>query len=447
MRLAHKKIRQSNDLIESPYSQDFSPYEIKLFEISGASLLINDISDAKKRINKRNSLTSSQLASLLNTSVSSISHEIEKTAIKIMNKKIHLRKVLDDGSVEFEMINIIPYAKYKDGIFEYDLNHAIIPYILEINKNFTEFQLHFLLMLRSAYAIKLYKLLYQYKTIKSRIFSVMELKKQFGISEKYSRYNDFKKDVLESSVSQINELTDLNVIYEEIKLGRKVEKLEFRFELKKTSKPEKLQLSPKTAIIDVEPISQDLQSSLEVSISPSLTALLMPIEAEITKSTKNILEELYSTRGHDFIEVSIDYAKRNATKNFEKYLLDTVNKNWAFKDLQKKQSKKTADKISVDKIKQKELAEQHQKEQDAINKSEIEHLFSKLSDQEQDRYAEFSLSIFNRHKVKLEQWNCTPDIFKLSVFAVSNNRSYNKILELYFSSMVRISLSLNDYLV
>ena len=32
--------------------------------------------------------------------------KIEKTAKRIINKAIHLRRVLDDGSVEFEIINI-----------------------------------------------------------------------------------------------------------------------------------------------------------------------------------------------------------------------------------------------------------------------------------------------------------------------------------------------------
>jgi hypothetical protein len=61
--------------------------------------------------------------------------EIEKTAKRIMKKTIHLRKILDDGTVEFEMINIIPYARYKDGVFKFRLNYSIIPYLVEINKN------------------------------------------------------------------------------------------------------------------------------------------------------------------------------------------------------------------------------------------------------------------------------------------------------------------------
>ncbi len=254
MELKNQKIRQSTNLIESPYAQEFSAHEIKLFEIAAAGITVNDIDNSVRRSNKRYVFSASQMASLLNTSVSVISHEIEKTAARIMKKTIHLRKVLSDGTIEFEMINIIPYAKYKNGVLEFDLNYAVIPYLTEINKNFTEYQLHYLLAITSASAIKLYKLLYQYKKFGKRTFSIIDLKEQFGLGEKYAQYKNFKQKVIEPSIKQINTFTDLIVSYEEEKIGRKVDKLEFKFKINKDKVfDDNLLLSEK--IIDIEATS------------------------------------------------------------------------------------------------------------------------------------------------------------------------------------------------
>ncbi len=113
MEYKDKKVRQSNDLIESPYAQEFSPSEIKLFEFSIASCSKDDLELIKLKRDKEFSISNKYLAALLHTSPSFISQEIENIADRIMHKKLHLRNLLDDGSIEFEMINIIPHARYS----------------------------------------------------------------------------------------------------------------------------------------------------------------------------------------------------------------------------------------------------------------------------------------------------------------------------------------------
>jgi len=315
------RVRQSNHLIESPYSQEFSIHEIKLFEIALAECKQEDLNLFKSETNKKFTFSNSELAKLLNTRANVISMEIEKTAARIMKKTIHLRKVLPDGSVEFEMINIMPYAKYKNGILNFQINYQIIPYLVELNSNFTEFHLDNLLIMNSSYGIKLYKLLYQYKNIKHRTFSVSDLKNQFGLLDKYPQYGDFKKYIINPAIIQINSNTDLNVEYSEIKLGRKVEKLEFKFFVKKD------------ILIKNEP-TQSIEASFEVNeYIVKIETLLGNISNAVSDKVKVILSNLVSKKGIDFVECSINYAKKNAKTNFEKYLLDTIENNWAEADI------------------------------------------------------------------------------------------------------------------
>ena len=86
-----------------------------------------------------------------------------------------------------------------------------------------------------------------------------------------------------------------------------------------------------------------------------------------------------------------------------------------------------------------------QMELDNTNKSEIEHLFIKLTEDEQLRYSELATSILAKHANRLT--HCDVETLTYSVFAVSNGRYYNKMVEVYISKMLNKSLNINDCLM
>lgn len=421
-----KKIRQSNHLIESPYAQEFSAHEIKLFEIAVASCTQDDISFVERKSDKEFFISNRELAKLLNTKPNVISMEIEKTANRIMKKMLHLRKILPDGTVEFEMINIIPYARYKDGIFKFRLNYAIIPYLLEINKNFTEYQLNYLLAMNSAYAIKLYKLLYQYKKIKTRKFSIDDLKTQFGLHSKYALYGDFKNRILEPSIKQINARTDLNVSYKEIKFGRKVDKIEFLFTPQNNPvHPEFLSENDSNDILDIE-------------------GLLGEFSSKISSVTKQMLIKYMEIKNLDYVESSISYAKINAKTNFDKYLSDTLENGWAEVEMKKILS------LKARKKKEKEIKIQENVEKSTItetekrNKAAVENEWNDLSDIDRFKYNECSLKILGQYKEKLEVFNDIINILPLCIYAVNNKKSYMPQIENYIKRILNLNLEIAD---
>lgn len=420
------KIRQSNRLVESPYAQEFTAHEIKIFEIAASCVTLDDMNLFKNNSNKRFKLSTSQLAKLLNTSVSTISHEIEKTSMRIMRKFMHLRKIIDDN-IEFIMINIIPFAQYQNGIFEFDLNYMVFPYLLEINSNFTEYELKFLLSLSSAYAIKLYKLLIQYKNIKKRVFSLDELKTQFGLIDKYPQYGPFKKFVIDVSISQINISTDLKVEYNEIKIGRKVEKLEFIFEIKKNKK-----LAPKLTepmIIENSAASSNTGNNLTDGLSQNTKLLIAKYEIE---------------KGQDYVEASIVYAKKNAKSNLDKYLSDTLTKGWAEVEMKKLSNKKVSTLQKIDNIKLDKIKKNKQKEQENLNKSIIEHEWSKLIDKDKLNYVNYSKFILQKQSAKLGVFSNVEESLPLCIYAVTNQQTYDRALEGYITTVLNISLNIND---
>lgn len=315
-KIAHhvnKKIRQSNDFVEAPYMVEFTLHEIKIIEYLIAECKENDYQLIGKKQGKEFTFTTTHMAKILNTSVSRIATDGDKLANSITNKRIIHKDYNADGNIEgFLYLSIINEAVYKAGKFHFELNYKALPFFVNVNKNFTEFQLKHLLSMNTAYAVKLYKILYQYKNIGKRVFKLSDLRIQFGIGDKYQQYNHFKRSILDASIKQINEITDIQVGYNEIFDSRKVDALEFTI---------KSQLQ----LLDFDnTINHELENN-----SPKLDLVIQSLDNVLSTTTKELIIQYYQSHGISYIEGSIAYAKKYAQNNFDKYLQDTLNNHYA----------------------------------------------------------------------------------------------------------------------
>lgn len=115
----------------------------------------------------------------------------------------------------------------KDGNMEFNFNKYVVPYLFDVKKKFTQYNLRVVIKFRSTYGIRLYELLKSYQNLGEKIFTLDELRERLGAEEQsYKKYGLFRKNVLEQALKDI-ENSDLKVSYIEIKEGRKVTSLQF----------------------------------------------------------------------------------------------------------------------------------------------------------------------------------------------------------------------------
>lgn len=291
--------------------------------------------------------------------------------------------------------------------------------------------------MNSPYAIKLYKLLYQYKKISKRVFSVEELKTQFGIKDKYPNYKNFKQRVLEPSIMQINEKTDLYVNYEEKKFGRKVDKIIFMF----TPQNRPIHLGFVKHIDNINEII-DVESASTNTDVINIDELISKIKSNISTSTKKIIVEYYKVKGSQYIEASIDYALKNAKSNIDKYLSDTLLNGWCEVELNKKIEKK------LEYQKQKLLKEKEEQEKlssletEMKNKYLIDSDWNDLSEENKKKYENRANQLICKYKHKLDMFSNINMFLPLCVFAVSNNKTYDSVVENYMKHMLGVDLSI-----
>ena len=114
------------------------------------------------------------------------------------------------------------------------LSPAIIASIDELEEQLSSYDVREVANLTNAHTIRLYELLNTlYRKSETPRVSIEDLRNKLGILEhEYKRMFDFKRQVLDYSIAQINENTDIKVSYEQHKKVRTISAFTFNIEMK-----------------------------------------------------------------------------------------------------------------------------------------------------------------------------------------------------------------------
>ncbi len=211
---------QSNELIEASYSPELTTRAHKV-----ARLILSLISPDDKDL-KLYTVPISTLKDFLgykeNTSWGNFYPEMKDIADRL-NKEPIVIKTQDKVTTAYFIAGYEMDSAARTVTFEVSL--LLKPYLLALKRNFTRYPLHYIARLRSAYSIRLYELLCQYRNIGHRTFELGAL--QLLLGSNYEYYANFKDKVLSIAKRDLDANTDITFDYEEIKTGRKVTALKF----------------------------------------------------------------------------------------------------------------------------------------------------------------------------------------------------------------------------
>ena len=138
------------------------------------------------------------------------------------------------------VVNWVQQIAYIDtaGMIELQFTDAVIPLITRLSEQYTEYDLKQVSELQSEYAIRLYELMMQWKSVgKTNKIATDDLRKKLGVQpEQYKVMSDFKKRVLDHAIKQINNHTDITADYIQHKTGRAITAISFTFKQKQAAK-------------------------------------------------------------------------------------------------------------------------------------------------------------------------------------------------------------------
>ena len=135
-----------------------------------------------------------------------------------------------DGKVK-ERFRWVCHVKYYKGEGKVCLgfSQTIMPYLTLLNRQFTSYHMASVARLRSAYSVRLYEFLIQYRATGKLVIGLDEFRQRLELEGQYSRFSNIKMRVIDPAVKELQEKSNLSIAWRAIRKGRSVERLEFTF--------------------------------------------------------------------------------------------------------------------------------------------------------------------------------------------------------------------------
>ncbi|EJX7994021.1 RepB family plasmid replication initiator protein [Enterococcus faecalis] len=354
--LEKRKVVEHNSLITSIAKMQKTA--LKMFELAVSCI---DTENLPK--NNMVYLSKKELFSFFEVSSNS-KHSQFKEAIEFMQKQAYFKiKSNKKLGIEYESIVPIPYVKWNDYNDEVTIQFSehIMPYLINLKAEFTQYKISELQKLNSKYSIILYRWLamnynqyehYSFKggrraeqveSYRNPSITVKELREITDTIKDYQKMSHFTTWVLEKPLEEINAHTSFNVTYDKIKKGRSIDSIVFHITKKPVARNDfyKLEEQDPVYLQDKENKEQAEELLAGKALKSKYTKLLLdnmllsPYEmtdtslmAGLQAHVYPLYDELKELRGLNGVKDHLSYvrAKQEAysKRNIAKYLKKAI---------------------------------------------------------------------------------------------------------------------------
>ena len=352
--LEKRKVVEHNALIQSVAKMQKTA--LKMFELAVSCIDTENLPE-----NNTVYLSKKELFSFFEVSSSS-KHSQFKEAIEFMQKqayfKIKSNKAL---GIEYESIVPIPYVKWNDYNDEVTIQFSehIMPYLINLKAEFTQYKISELQKLNSKYSLILYRWLsmqynqYEHYSVKggrraeqveayrNPSIPVKELRVITDTVNDYVRFQSLETWVLKKPLEEINAHTSFNVTYDKIKKGRSIDSIVFHIEKKRMADDNSYKLDNRAYQEDKKQKETDNRLLAGEALENKYTKLLIehfllsPYDmtdtatmAGLQKNVYPLYDELKDLRGLNGVKDHLSYvaSKKEAysKRNVAKYLKKAI---------------------------------------------------------------------------------------------------------------------------
>lgn len=150
---------------------------------------------------------------------------------RLLNQKIQIQTE-ENGRRVYEGYNALDKIRYVegDGYIEARFNDSMKPFLLELKRRFTIYQLEAFMQLGSRYSMRIYELLKMREGLRWLRMPVEQLRELLSCEDKYSRFGDFRRRVIERAQSEVNSTTDISFTYKVEREGQSPVRINFMIE-------------------------------------------------------------------------------------------------------------------------------------------------------------------------------------------------------------------------
>ena len=229
------------DLVVKTHRLNTVIQNLSLSEIRLVQLGIIDAREKNEGLSSDKPLriTAKRYAEVFDTTIQTAYKMLLDAEENLFERRFSFIDEYDGNKVKTRWVSQVKYLKGQ-GAIEIIFTPAVVNEISRINgieNFFTKYTLNHIAALDSAYSVRLYELLSQWcEAKKTPILELQTFRGQLGLGvTDYTRMSDFKRRILDATVKEVNEKTDIKVSYEQVKEGRTI--VGFKFKVLTKNKP------------------------------------------------------------------------------------------------------------------------------------------------------------------------------------------------------------------
>ena len=237
---------KDNALINASYNLELTEQRLIMLAIINARESGQGITaDSKLEIH------ASDYANLFNVSIDASYKALREAVNNLFNRQFsYTAEYKRTGKIGVVRSRWVSRIFYVDDLALLEITFApdVVPLVTRLEEHFTSYQAKQVAHLTSKYATRLYELLIAWREVgKVPQIEISAFRNRLGLLEnEYTAMSDFKKRVLEPSIKQINEHTDITVTYEQQKKGRLISGFSFKLKQKQSAKKIEAKRDPNT---------------------------------------------------------------------------------------------------------------------------------------------------------------------------------------------------------
>lgn len=218
-------VAQSNNILGARYELTETEQKIILLAIAQ----VDSINDDEFFIY---SVTVPELEKLLGVELKQ--QQLKETCRRLLQRVVTIHT--QSGWRMFQWINRAEYFNGENRI-EFKISDDIKPYLLNLKGNFTKLQLENAIKFSGKYTIRFYQFLMKLKntTERKERYELDDLYKMLMLPKSMQVFGQFKRNVLDPSIKEINEKSEIKASYELGRTGRKYTDLILSWEYKAKS--------------------------------------------------------------------------------------------------------------------------------------------------------------------------------------------------------------------
>lgn len=178
---------------------------------------------------KTYTITIDQMAELFGVSKSNLYRDIQDITDDIFSNPVFLKLETKKKTAWVKIPWVTRCEYHSDMGVAIKLNDELKPYLINLKKHYTQYELADVLTMKSIYGIRIYELLQEARMSQNMplegvdiTLSVQTIREACDCEDKYPTFSNFRARVIDAAVNDINKFTNFRVVYSYQKQGKNV---------------------------------------------------------------------------------------------------------------------------------------------------------------------------------------------------------------------------------